>query len=122
VAAYVLARVIGRYPARAELLIDAGSCALHKDSGGLPPGGGWGELADHPGYVLVRMTQEAAVVARVDGGDVEWDAFPLGGVVRVLPNHACMAAAAHAVYHAVRRAAGGRREVVGTWTPVKFWY
>lgn len=114
VAPYVVARVIGRYPARGELLIDAGGLALHKDKGGLQD---WGQLLGRPAYRLVRMSQEAAVVARADGSEVEWEEFPLGAAVRVVPNHACMAAAGHAALYAVK---GG--EVVGVWRPVKGWY
>jgi D-serine deaminase-like pyridoxal phosphate-dependent protein len=141
VAVYVLARVIGAYPARGEVLIDAGSCALHKDSGGLGDGT-WGELADHPGYVLRRMTQEAAVVGRADGGPIPAElletAFALGAPLRVLPNHSCMTAAGHEVYFAVRKQQpaaapldrdGGvpptpppTRTVTAVWRPVKFWY
>jgi len=62
-AAFVLARVVGVYPARGEALIDAGGVALSKDAGGLPDygaleGGGGDEL------VLRRVTQEVSVVGR----------------------------------------------------------
>ena len=123
IACYVVARVIGRYPERGELLIDAGSCALHKDSGGLKDGT-WGELLDHAGHVLVRMTQEAAVVARTDGQPLDFAAFPLGAVVRVLPNHSCMTASGHPAFFAVQTevAPQPQRVVRGVWRPVKYWY
>ena len=63
VACYVISRVIGVYPARNEILIDAGGCAMHKDPAGMVDRT-WGELVDSPGVVLLRMTQEAAVCGR----------------------------------------------------------
>ena len=117
VACYVVARVIGSYPARNEVLIDAGSCAMHKDPAGLPDGT-WGELLGHPGAVLLRMTQEAAVVGTLDGSALDFGALAIGSVVRVLPNHACMTAAQHPNFHVVEGGGGaggsvGQRGVEG---------
>ena len=36
-----------------------------------------------------------------------FDALPIGSRVRVLPNHACMTAAAYAEYHVIRAGAHG---------------
>jgi D-serine deaminase-like pyridoxal phosphate-dependent protein len=127
VAVYVLARVIARHPERNEFLIDAGGCALHKDPAGMQDGC-WGSLRDDPSLVLRKMTQEVAVVRpRGEEEGVDWARYPLGAVVRVVPNHACMTAACHPVYHVVagdgveEGGAGPGRKLVGTWTPAKFW-
>jgi D-serine deaminase-like pyridoxal phosphate-dependent protein len=130
IAVYVLARVIARYPERGEFLIDAGSCAMHKDPAGMRDGF-WGALKDDPSLVLRKMTQEVAVVGPAPGAppvDFASSRYALGAVVRVLPNHACMTAACHALYHAVEgpvvpaeEVVGGARKVVGQWTPCKFW-
>ena len=61
IACYVVARVLARYPARHELLIDAGACALHKDPAGLADST-WGSLLGDPSLVLKRITQEARFV------------------------------------------------------------
>lgn len=128
IACFVVARVVGRYPARAELVLDCGSTALHKDPAGLRDGT-WGELADHPDLVLTKLTQELAVVrARTGAAPLDCAAFPLGSAVRVLPNHACMAAAQHAVYRVIPGGAddgggalGAGGIVCGEWHPAKFW-
>jgi D-serine deaminase-like pyridoxal phosphate-dependent protein len=139
--------VVGRYPARGELVLDCGSTALHKDPAGLPDGT-WGELADHPSAVITKLTQELAVVASREGlPPLDVAAFPLGTALRVLPNHACMAAAQHEVFYVVpgplradsveaepvfagsESASGddsdvrseGSALVVGEWRPAKFW-
>ena len=125
VACYVIARVLSRYPGRngGEFLIDAGGLAMHKDPAGLRDGT-WGCLLDEPGLVLKKLTQEVAVVGRLDGAPVDLGRFAPGAVVRVLPNHSCMTAAMHDVFHVVEgapRDAAGSRVVVAQWAPVKFW-
>lgn len=60
------------------------------------------------------MTQEAAVV--VSDKPIDFEAFPLGAVVRILPNHSCMTAAMFAEYNVVEDA-----HVVARWTPCKGW-
>ncbi len=125
VACYVIARVLSRYPGRngGEFLIDAGGLAMHKDPAGLRDGT-WGCLLDEPGLVLKKLTQEVAVVGRLDGAPVDLGRFAPGAVVRVLPNHSCMTAAMHDVFHVVEgapRDAEGSRVVVAQWAPVKFW-
>ena len=122
VACFVLARVVARYAERGEVLIDAGGCAMHKDPAGLADGT-WGCLLEDPTLVLRKMTQELSVVGRAGGAAFEVSAFPPGRVVRVVPNHSCMTAAQHEVYHVVEGSAdaeGGRR-VVAVWRPAKFW-
>ena len=117
VACYVVARVVGAYRDRNTLLIDAGACALHKDAGGLQT---WGCLREDPNMVLQKLTQEVAVVGTADGSPINFDAFPLGTVCRVLPNHSCMTAAMFPNYN-VTRDVGGERRVVAQWAPCKYW-
>jgi len=113
VACYVLARVVSVYKERNALLLDAGSCAMHKDTGGLDT---WGCLRDDPNMVLKSLTQEVSVVSTADGSAIDFSRYALGCPVRILPNHSCMTAAQHPVYHVTR---GGK--LVGQWTPCKFW-
>ena len=119
VACYVLARVVSVSQERGEALIDAGATALHKDAAGLST---WGELLDeeHAGLVIRRMTQELGVIGRADGSALG-DVLKLGDVVRILPNHSCMTAAGHNVFHVVREREGGLRELVGRWIPARGW-
>ena len=49
-------------------------------------------------------------------GPVSWERLPVGTVLRVIPNHSCLAAACHDRYHVVR---GG--EVVDLWRPLRGW-
>ena len=118
VACYVVARVVSRYQNRNEFLIDAGGCALHKDLAGLHDGT-YGCLQEDSTLVITKLTQEVAVVGRLGGGTVDLSKFPPGKVVRVIPNHSCMTAACHEVFHVVDGSED--RRVIDTWCPVKFW-
>ena len=121
VAFFVLATVIGSYPARGELLLDAGALALSKDQGPrhVDPECGHGILV-HPlsrrprrGLRLVTLTQEHGQV-RGDAGVVA--AQPIGAKVLIVPNHSCLAAALHERFAVVRG-----ETVVDEWRPARGW-
>ena len=113
VACYVIARVIGVYPSRHEILIDAGACAMHKDPAGIQH---YGILLDDPDLAIVRITQECGVVAAVSG-TLDCSKYPLGTVVRVVPNHACMTACMHRKHYVVDES----RQVTAEWLPTHGW-
>jgi D-serine deaminase-like pyridoxal phosphate-dependent protein len=124
IAISVLAEVIGRQPGRSNFLIDAGAFALSKDlaTASLPleQRAGYGLVCDLdgriiPGLRVERVWQEHGLV--VSGSPLAADAFPVGTRVRVLPNHACPTAAAHAAYQVV----DGDRAIVATWPRVNGW-
>lgn len=120
----VLTEVISRSVERNTFLIDAGAFALSKDIStvGLPPAqqAGYGWLCDVdgrllPGLKIERVWQEHGLV--VSDRPLAPDAFPVGTRLRVLPNHVCPTAAAHAVYQVVN----GTRAVEATWSRVNGW-
>jgi D-serine deaminase-like pyridoxal phosphate-dependent protein len=124
IAISVLATVIRKRPEKNTLVIDAGAFALSKDraTAALGPAldAGFGRLADESGTLFepplfVRHAyQEHGLVT--SASPIDYTRFPLGSRVRVLPNHACPTAAAHARYHVV---AGG--QVVAEWERVNGW-
>jgi D-serine deaminase-like pyridoxal phosphate-dependent protein len=61
--------------------------------------------------------QEHGLIAAVDGA-LPYETLPVGSRVRILPNHACMTAAAYNSYHVV----DGGEDVVETWDRVNGWY
>jgi D-serine deaminase-like pyridoxal phosphate-dependent protein len=116
VALSVLATVIGHRRDLGIILLDAGGLALSKDAG---RSGGYGRLVDAAageplGLAVRSVNQEHGLVAATDA---DFARLPLGSHVRILPNHACMTAAAHERYHLV----DGEQEVVGTWERCNFW-
>src|SRR6185295_11951036 len=99
-------------------LIDAGAFALSKDlaTASLPPAqqARFGLVCDLdgrllPGLRVERVWQEHGLVSSAT--PLAADAFPVGTRLRILPNHACPTAAAHAAYQVV----DGRRSIVGVW-------
>lgn len=118
----ILASVIGHNRRSRRLVLDAGALALSKDTG--PPGAalragfglvcGVADLVAYPGLVVREVSQEHGLVPVDDEGI--FDRLPIGARVRILPNHACLTAAAHTHYHAVE---GDR--VVDCWDRVTGW-
>ncbi|XP_039404286.1 D-threo-3-hydroxyaspartate dehydratase-like [Corvus cornix cornix] len=114
VAIRVLTRVIGHYPHRGQLLVDCGWAALSlhgRDRG--PPG--CAAIEGHPRLRLVGLTQEHGQVEAVDG-ELDFEQFPVGSTLALIPYHACATAAMHPVYFV--HAAG---KVVELWRPVRGW-
>lgn len=119
----VLASVIGHQPRHNRLLIDAGSLALSQDRSA-------GEFLPETGYgwIVTAETGRRLGDLRVDDVNQEhgmvtsdhpipFEDLPVGARVRVLPNHACITAAAYDRYHVV----DGGSEVVRTWDRVNGW-
>lgn len=123
IAVTVLASVIGCYPRRGAVLLDAGALALSKDRSTEAAPVDW-----RAGRVLAldgRPLPGEAVVARVHqehgevralAGELPFEDLPVGARLRVAPNHACLTAAAHDRYHVMR---GGK--LVAEWARVNHW-
>ncbi|KAM6422448.1 D-serine dehydratase-like [Rhynochetos jubatus] len=114
VAIRVLTRVIGHYPHRNQLLVDCGWAALSLHGRDQAPMG-CAAIEGHPQLRLVGLTQEHGQVEAVDG-QLDFERFPLGSILALIPFHACATAAMHPVYYVH---AGGK--VVELWHPVRGW-
>ena len=117
----VLATVIGHYPARNRLLINAGALALSKDPGArhVDPDCGFGTVCSVdgrplPGWRLDSLSQEHGQVTSTR--PLDFDRQPIGSRLRIVANHSCLAAACFASYHVVRG-----DEVVDEWRPCRGW-
>lgn len=115
----VVAAVIGSYPERRTLVVDAGALALSKDAGPdhVDPHFGYGVVCDldlHPlPLKLVALSQEHG---RVEGEPSDIARLPIGAMLRVIPNHSCLTAAMYDVYHVVENGT-----IVDQWKPVRGW-
>jgi len=115
IALTVLTTVISHNRPQRRLLIDAGGLALSKDHGTAEQRHdcGYGLVASVadgrpvPGLRVDAVNQEHGIVALPP--DLDFAAFPVGSRLRILPNHACMTAAAYEEYH-VLDAAGEASE------------
>lgn len=125
IALSVLTTVIGHQPSTGTLLVDAGGLALSKDrsTAALGPDAdcGYGLVAPAsatdpiPGWRVADAYQEHGLV-RSTSDPIDFDSYPIGTRLRVLPNHACMTAAQYDGYHVVE---SGR--VVDEWARINGW-
>ena len=105
----VLASVIGHQHDKNWILVDAGWMALSRDRGtaNQKVDQGYGLVCDAAGQpvddlIVADANQEHGIVARRDGGPVDSKRYPIGTLLRILPNHACATAAQHCEYHVLR--------------------
>ena len=110
IALSVLATVISHKRDTGRAIVDAGGLALSKDHGTAKHAVdyGYGQVcaldgAPLAGLVVAEVNQEHGLVAPRDAADAAamFERLPIGARVRVLPNHACMTAAAYDAYRVV---------------------
>jgi D-serine deaminase-like pyridoxal phosphate-dependent protein len=109
IALTVLGSVIGHQREKGWVITDAGWMAMSRDRGTARQriDQGYGVVCDAAGkpiedLIMVDANQEHGIVARRSGGALDFARFPIGSLIRVLPNHACATAAQHGEYHVVR--------------------
>ena len=118
----VLATVIGHNRHIGHMTIDAGALALSKDisANARWPQVGYGALCDTEtmapldGLHVAKVSQEHGVIPVNDLAI--YHRYPIDSKVRVLPNHACITAAAYPCYHVVEGT-----QVVDKWDRVNGW-
>jgi D-serine deaminase-like pyridoxal phosphate-dependent protein len=119
----VLASVIGHYPHRNQMLIDAGALALSKDISAqeFQPQVGYGTVADPPArnMAVIACSQEHGFIGADD--PLPYGNMPIGTRVRVLPNHACITAAAYDRYFVVDSELDGGKSVVDVYDRINGW-
>ena len=101
VALSVLTTVIGHQKEKGWALVDAGWMAMSRDRGTQKQtcDFGYGQVCDVDGkpiagYVVDSANQEHGIVAKVGAVDQDIASrFPVGTMLRILPNHACATAA-----------------------------
>jgi D-serine deaminase-like pyridoxal phosphate-dependent protein len=108
IAISVLTSVIGHQRERNWLIVDAGWMAMSRDRGtqSQKVDQGYGLVCDGSGkpvgdLIVANANQEHGIVADRHGGTLDLARFPVGTLLRVLPNHACATAAQHGRYHVI---------------------
>jgi D-serine deaminase-like pyridoxal phosphate-dependent protein len=119
----VLASVIGHYPHRNQMLIDAGALALSKDISAqeFMPKVGYGAVADAPAkdMSVVACSQEHGFVSSDD--PLPYGNLPIGSRLRILPNHACITASAYDRYYVIDSDLDGGKSVVDVYDRINGW-
>ncbi|HVM39113.1 MAG TPA: alanine racemase [Sphingomicrobium sp.] len=123
IAISVLASVIGHRRDEDWLIVDAGWMAMSRDRGtqNQRVDQGYGLVCDAAGnplddLVVVSANQEHGIVASRRGAPLDLARFPVGTMLRILPNHACATAAQHGRYQVLEN---GRP--VGEWERFGGW-
>jgi D-serine deaminase-like pyridoxal phosphate-dependent protein len=126
IAASVLVSVIGHQPERGWVVTDGGWTALSRDQGtaSQPVNQGLGVARDCAGraldddLIVVSANQEHGLLALRGGGQIDPSRYPVGTLLRILPNHACATSAQHSRYEVV---VGDGQETVATWARINGW-
>jgi D-serine deaminase-like pyridoxal phosphate-dependent protein len=122
VAFSILVTVVGQYPEQNKVVINAGGLAFSMDPGPrhVDPDCGYGRFFTSdgqrawPDLRLMSISQEHGEVRGLTA--IDFDELSVGTLLRVVPNHSCLASALYDRYHIVQDG-----EVVDEWKPVRGW-
>jgi len=106
-AATIMAGIIGTYPDRNQVLLDAGALALDQPRT-------FGLIRENPDMFVSSLSQEHGIVT--SRKPIDFTRFRIGDRLSVIPNHCCLAAALFPEYHVVEG-----EKVTGIWKPAKGW-
>ena len=123
IAISVLTTVIGHQLEKGWIIVDAGWMAMSRDRGivGQKTDYGYGLACNEDGEVIeelimISANQEHGILAFRDGRKDISDAFPIGMMLRILPNHACSTASQYQRYHVIEK-----NRVTDTWSRFNGW-
>ena len=124
IAVSVLATVIGHQPDKGWIITDAGWMAMSRDRGTASQkiDQGYGVVCDAAGapledLLVVSTNQEHGIIGHRGGGALDAAKYPIGTLLRILPNHACATAAQHDRYHVVN----GTAQIDAIWPRFSGW-
>lgn len=121
----VVATVIGHRPEKGWILTDGGWMAMSRDRGTArqPVDQGYGLVAGmdgtlYPDLLMTDASQEHGTLAIRPGSSAKLPDLPVGGRVRIFPNHACATGAQHDSYQVLSED-GARAEA--QWPRLRGW-
>lgn len=125
IAVSVLTSVVGHQKEKGWTIVDGGWMAMSRDRGTSRQrvDQGYGVVCTLSGKILedlimVDANQEHGVIAHRSGDPKKAPDFPVGTLLRILPNHACATCAQHDRYHVVD---GGGLQVNAVWPRFQGW-
>ncbi len=118
IALSVLTTVIGHQAGAGRLIVDAGWMAMSRDRGTAKQkqDQGYGLVQGHEDLIILDANQEHGLVGRRDGAALDLSAWPIGSLLRILPNHACATAAQYGHYDLI-----GLEQGPATWPRFSGW-
>jgi D-serine deaminase-like pyridoxal phosphate-dependent protein len=124
IALSVLTSVIGHQDDKNWVITDAGWMAMSRDRGTANQrvDQGYGMVCDLGGrpiddLIVAQTNQEHGIIADRNGGPIDMSRFPVGTLLRILPNHACATAAQYPQYHVI----AGEPVVEAVWPRFSGW-
>jgi len=118
--------VIGHQAERGWIITDGGWMALSRDRGtakqrvnqgfGLVRGVDGDALPED--LIVTSVNHEHGIIARRDSRSPDFSRYPVGTLLRILPNHACATASQHTHYQVVD---GKDPTVVACWERTNGW-
>jgi D-serine deaminase-like pyridoxal phosphate-dependent protein len=124
IALTVMTSVIGHQPDRNWIITDAGWMAMSRDRGTAKQSvdQGYGVVCDLAGrpideLIVAETNQEHGIVADRRGRPIDLARFPVGMLLRVMPNHACATAAQYSQYHVI----AGEPVIEAVWPRFSGW-
>ena len=120
----VLTSVIGHQVDKGWIITDAGWTALSMDPGPAAKDGvqNYGLVCDSEGktladMVVVSANQEHGIIQSRGQQPIDFSQYPIGRLLRILPNHACATASMHSHYQVIENG----QTVTGCWPRVSGW-
>jgi len=124
IAISVLAAVIGHQKQKGWVLTDAGWMALSRDRSTSQQtiDQGYGLVCALDGkplndFIVNATNQEHGIIVKRGDSALVFKDFPIGSLVRVLPNHACATAAMFNKYYVV----DGTTKIIDSWQRINGW-
>jgi len=116
--------VIGHQREKGWIITDAGWMALSRDRGtaGQELDQGYGVVCDDQGapdtdLIVSAASQEHGIISSRSQSTISWDKYPVGTLLRILPNHSCATAAMFNCYHVVDKS----QQVTNIWERINGW-
>lgn len=124
IACSLLVTVIGHQKDKGWIITDGGWMAMSRDRGTANQkiDQGYGLVCDIDGKIISGLwmsgaNQEHGIISARDNSTIDWEDFPIGKRLRILPNHACPFAAQHPRYYVVDNS----QEVLDVWDRFYGW-
>ncbi|HJO94567.1 MAG TPA: alanine racemase [Victivallales bacterium] len=125
IAISVLASVIGYQREKNWIIVDAGWMSLSRDRGTANQkiDQGYGLVCDiegkfDSGLIVSGVNQEHGIITTRNREKINFNNFPIGTMVRILPNHACATASAYDCYNVIN---SNSTDISDVWKRINGW-
>lgn len=116
VAIRVMTRIIGHKRSMNRILIDCGFLGVSHDGKGMLPHNSFAIIENNIHLSLVKITQEVGTIEANNHTEIDFDKYPIGSILFIIPYHACATAAMHSDYY-VKMPSGEMEK----WQPCRGW-